>query len=405
MRKISSYLYLFALLITNIGNSASFIICGKYTYDYFGLAAVFGGLLVLESVQSIVLSGFAGHWVDRIGAKKVSVISDFLLFFIVACGAYTASIGYEKWSVVSIFLLINIIKPFQNTSVFVLPKLIVDKDSELYGLNAKSGMFFQLGYLIGLGITGTFVDVIDLSSIMLLDALTFLLSGFLIWFIVTNGHDEVAQKEQRASSSFMSKIKEYIPVLRNNYNLLLLCSIISIQVNLIIAYNTNLFKLVAENLNNNAVNLSILEFTYTIICICVSFSLAKFPHLKIKSVNLFYFVILQGVILFLLSNIYRIEEAVVLVVYFAFTSSIVFPAVFSSLYKSINATDMGKIGGIKSILQSLIAIPVLVTNSIIVDSISLAAGYIYMSILSLIGGLLVYLVYNYNSFDSKQTEE
>ena len=395
--KKNIFLYLSALFITNVGNSASFIICGKYTYDYFGLASVFGALLIMESVQAILFSGFAGYITDRVGAKKISIICDLFLFLIVLTGGIWSSFYSVSWSVVLVYFIINLVKPFQNTAIFALTKNVVEKDEDLFHLNSKVGMVFQLGYLVGLGVTGFFIKYLTYSNIMLLDSLTFLLSAIFILFIkFYEKKEKVIVRTYLSFFTFGDIKEEYLKMLRKNSQLLLLCLIIGIQINLIIAYNTNLFKLVAEKLENNAFNLSILEASYTVSCIVISLLLSKKNFIKIKASTLFYYLILQSLVFFMIPRIGTILTASVLAIIFGMVSSVLFPSLFSSLYKCIVRSDAGKLGGLKSMIQSTIAIPVLIFNSFLVDHFNLSYGYCFLAIISLFGCFLVYSAFNKN---------
>lgn len=393
--KINTRLYLFALLITNIGNSASFIICGKYSYDYFGLASIFGALLIIESIQSILFSGMAGYLTDRIGSQKISVLCDMLLFIIVLAGGILASNNLKNWSVIFVYFIMNLVKPFQNTAIFALAKNVAKTDDDLYRLNSKSGMFFQMGYLIGLGITGFYIKQLSLSAIMVFDSLTFLFSGFLIFSIKANVQSEKKLQPEAYKLLGLTNIKnQYFEIIKKNKRIFFLCIIIGIQINLIIAYNTNLFKFVAENLGNKAFNLSILEAAYTIVCILVGWILSRENFIQIKNNVLFYFLILQSIVFALIPNTINIYYATVLALLFGLVSSVIFPSLFSSLYKCVQGADAGKLGGIKSMLQSLIAVPILLFNSFLVDKFKLEYGYWLLSFSSIVGCYLVYIIFN-----------
>lgn len=392
----NTLLYLAALFITNVGNSASFIICGKYSYDYFGLASVFGALLIMESLQAIIFSGFAGYWTDKIGAKKISVICDLLLFMVVLLGAAFAATEFKGWSIVIVYFVMNLIKPFQNTALFALTKEIAVKDTDLYHLNSKIGMVFQLGYLVGLGVTGFFIKDISLGMIMIFDSLTFLISGLLIFSLATKNKIALVREQYRSLFN-LTKIKnEYILTLRKNNRFFQICLILGIQINLIVAYNTNLFKFVAENLGNKSFALSILESAYTLTCVAVGFILSKKNFVKIKANTLFYFLILQSVIFAIIPITSTIFVATFLALSFGLVSSVMFPELFSSLYKSITDSETGKVGGVKAVMQSVIAIPILILNSFFVDSVSLSFSYWFLSVVSIISCCLVFLAYNKN---------
>lgn len=391
-------LYLSGLFVTNIGNSASFIICGKYTYDYFGLASIFGALLIMESVQSVLFSGFAGYLTDYIGPKKISVLCDVLLFLIVLSGAILALGHLKNWSVILVYFVINLVKPFQNTANFSLARKIVENKEDLYRLNSKSGVFFQLGYLIGLGLTGIFIKEVSLSSIMLFDAFTFLLSGLLIFLIKIPR--TVEKPEHIIFNNFFNlhNIKnEYLKIFKKNHRLFLLCLIVGFQINLIIAYNTNIFKYVAENLNNQASNLSLLEAAYTIICIATGWALSKKNFITIKSEILFFFLILQSLVFLILPKTGNIYLATLMAVLFGLVSSVIFPELFSNLYKCVESSDAGKLGGVKSMIQSLVAVPLLLFNSFLVDKFNLIHGYLFLSLASLLVSYFTYLVFNKKS--------
>lgn len=386
-------LYLIALFITNIGNSASFIICGKYSYDYFGVASIFGALLMLESIQAILLSGFSGILIDKSGAKRVGVICDIALFIVVFIGALTSETSFKSWNIVIVYFLINLIKPIQSTALFALTKKI-SNDEYQYQLNSKIGMHVQLGYLIGLGITGVSLKYLSIKKIMLLDSLTYLISGVLIFFILVDETKSIINTKLLRSFNFKEIVGDYKVLFKKNNRVLLICLVLGIQVNLIVAYNTNLFKYVATIMGNNSAGLSILEGTYTIVCILTSYLISNKRIIKLDSTLIFLFFVLEALVFLIFPFVNKIIFVIPLVFLFAVVSSVVFPSLFSLLYSDIDKSEAGKVGGVKTMFQSVIALPILMLNAYLIDFYNISISYAYLASICLIGSVVMYFIFN-----------
>lgn len=392
-KEYSFYFYLLSVFITFIGNSISFIVCGKYSLDLFGLASVFGGLLLLEQFKSLILSSYSGYLANKFSPKKIAVYCDLICFFITLVCGILANMGHLKVSIVASMFFLNLVKPFYNTSIFSLVRLIAN-ESQLFQLNSRTAVAQQLGCFIGLALAAILIARISVSNLLLIDSLSFLFSAISLTFceeikkFAKLNTGEVRTKILFSFQEIKSKMNGYISIIKSNQRILYFSIMIGIQANLIVAYNTCLFKLISVRFPNHPDYLSYLEIAYSLAIIFISLGIEKFKFLKFCLSNIKLLFLVQTFIFTLFSINFPFNLVLFFVTIYGVLNSLIFPVLFTEFYKVIPMDFIGSAGGLKGTLQAVTAIPILLITGLITDFFNLNYSYIFIASFGL---LLIFL--------------
>lgn len=384
MNRWNSIFYLSAVFITYIGNSMIFIAAGKTAYDQFGLASVFGTLLFLEFIKSFFLSGVSGWVVDRYSARGVAVAADLLLFSFELLMAGLAAIGYVSWAVVLITLAVNFVKPFQNTATFSLVRQITSPE-RLFKLNSRAAAALNAGYLVGLAIAAILLEKVDLPTFLTIDAVTYLASAIL--FLSCSVGTELKSQEEKSLRSIKALWASYIRLMQNQPDLVYLAQLIGLQLSLTIAYNTLLFKNVAERYT--AKDLSLLEGLFTVSYLLVSSLLGMKDRFRLPVRRLWIPFFVQAFCFGVFALPWPLSTIGLAVICFGAMSPIIFASAVTALYEATPDGEQSYVGGLKGSIQALIALPLLVVNNLLVDISGIFSAFIFLSVVNLIGGYVV----------------
>lgn len=368
---MNSALYLAAVFVTNAGNSCAFIILGKYSLDLFGLASVFGGILLLEQVKSLTLSYAGGRLAHRLGAKQMVVLSDLSLFFGgLACGLLALN-GYDKAGILCAALLINLSKPFYSPALFAFVREITPAPS-IRALNSRAAAAQQLGWIAGLAVAGFFIQKIAPGWMIIFDSLTYLLSGTLL--LACKRLSEFTSKDTRTSYSWKTILHH------ESFTWML---VIAVQVNFIVAYNIALFRLVTDRFPDQPSYLSWLEIVFAIPVAAI----AAFRGRGLQTHTAGWAFLLQALVFALLPLASSIVVIALLVAAFGALGAFIFPLAFEKLYSASESTRLTDVGAVKGMVQASVAIPILAAVSALLDFGSLGRAYSAVSLLSAVLGV------------------
>ncbi len=202
-----SGLFVSMLLSTIYGISAAIHITNLTNRFVF-----LGGYLSIPFIINIFLSPIAGGICDKLSRKWVVVICDILsginmfvifYFYNLYNSPNVLFIGFISLSTISIF--------FEN-AIFGLVKEVCNKD-ELYNMNALITLVMYTTKTVGLFSGAFFISKISLSTIIFINALSFLISAFFEFFIRTDKsiiRDDAKLIDLISNLNIRNNFKEFI---------------------------------------------------------------------------------------------------------------------------------------------------------------------------------------------------
>ena len=182
LRQRNFSLLWFGQFISVIGDWVLFIALPFYTYSLTGSVLATGAMFIVSTLPRLVLGSVAGVFVDRWDRKRTMIVADLLRVLIVLMLVLVRSRDW-LWLIYASSFLESIVSQFFNPAKSaVIPLMVGEKD--LLAANSLNGLSDALTRLLGSALGGVLMGWLGFSSVVLLDAGSFLISAFMILLII-----------------------------------------------------------------------------------------------------------------------------------------------------------------------------------------------------------------------------
>jgi MFS family permease len=168
--------------ISIIGDWVLFIALPFYTYSLTGSVLATGAMFIVSTLPQLVLGSIAGVFVDRWDRKRLMIMADLLRFLLILMLLFVRSRDGLWLIYVSAFLESTVSQFFNPAKTAIIPLLVGEKD--LLAANSLNGLSDALTRLLGSALGGVLMGWLGFSSVVLLDAGSFLFSALMITLIV-----------------------------------------------------------------------------------------------------------------------------------------------------------------------------------------------------------------------------
>ena len=188
-----------AQLISMTGDWVIFIALPIYMYQQTGSALATGAMFISNTLPRLLVGSVAGVFVDRWDRKRTMIVADFIraALVIVLLGVIAAE---QLWLIFPLAFLESAVSQFFNQAKnAVLPQLV--RKRQLVTANSLSATSENLTRLIGPPLGGALIGILGVSSVLLLDAVTYAMSAALIMLIAVSRRRDSAPDEQGARGS------------------------------------------------------------------------------------------------------------------------------------------------------------------------------------------------------------
>jgi len=194
--------------ISLVGNVFTLIAIPWFVLQTTG-SATKTGITGFFNILPVVLAGFlGGTFVDRLGYKRTSIISD------LASGVTTAlvpilyfTIGLEFWQLmVLVFLGAFLDTPGSTAREALLPELAEQAGMPIERVTSLTHVIERGARMVGAPLAGLLIGVIGTASVLWLDAASFIISAGIIWILVPRltAHD----KKKSESGKYLDELKD-----------------------------------------------------------------------------------------------------------------------------------------------------------------------------------------------------
>lgn len=171
----------FAQGISLLGDSVTWLGIALLAYEFGGedSSGILATALTLRVTAFILFGSFAGIIADTFSRKRIMLITNFFRMIIVISFAFVSSV----WQLYFLIFVLNIFNAFFSPAYkATIPQLIGKKEN--YGnAIALSNATWQILGILGPGLAGIIAVVWGSRQIFFADALTFIISSLLIFFI------------------------------------------------------------------------------------------------------------------------------------------------------------------------------------------------------------------------------
>jgi MFS family permease len=173
------------------------------------------GLLgTFEFAPFLLLSLFAGVWVDRLRRRPILIVADvgrFVLLGSIPLGALFGMLRIEQLYAVG--LLAGVLTVFFDVAHQAYLPALVSRDQLVEG-NSKLEMSRSVAQIAGPGFAGVLVQLLSAPMAVAADALSFLASGVFLVFI--RAPEPAPVRDPRRGSSIRSELREGLAVVLGN---------------------------------------------------------------------------------------------------------------------------------------------------------------------------------------------
>ena len=171
-----------ASTVSNVGNNLTYIAIPWFVLITTGSAAR-TGITAVAGVLPLVLAGiFGGALVDRLGFKRVSILSDLASSVTVAAiPLLYRTVGIEFWQLLALVFLGSLLdSPGRTARVSLFPDLAGQAGVGLERANALSQGIERFTQVIGPPLAGVLIAVLGESDVLWLDAVSFIISAAIV---------------------------------------------------------------------------------------------------------------------------------------------------------------------------------------------------------------------------------
>lgn len=169
-------------IMSLFGNSILRFALSLYVLDVTGSPAVFGGILALSMIPTVLLSPLGGVLADRLPRQRIMVVLDFTTGALIAGFWAVFPQDGNLAAVTAVMVILSVIQACYQPSVQAsIPSLTADEN-----LTAANGVVIQvqaLATLVGPILGGILYDLLGVYPLLLCSALFFLSSAVLELFL------------------------------------------------------------------------------------------------------------------------------------------------------------------------------------------------------------------------------
>ena len=183
----------FALLwlgnvISLLGNWILLVALPFYIYQRTGSVLATGATFIVETIPTLVLGSLAGVFADRWDRRRTLIVTNVLqaLFLLPLLPVQSHAVGL--WIVYVVALIQSIISQLAYPAFSaVLPNLLAEAD-QLTAANGAMSVAAELSRLIGPALGGALLGLLGLTTVILVDAFSFVFCAIMVLGIVTPPH-------------------------------------------------------------------------------------------------------------------------------------------------------------------------------------------------------------------------
>lgn len=249
--------------VSEIGNMMFAFAMALYIYYITDSSSMMAIFMAISVAVRVVVSPFAGPLVDRLNKVRVIYITDFVRGFMFLGLAYIFYQGLDDVNTILLLLYIVTIISSINAAFFFpaatssVPDIVGEEN--LQQAQGVQGFLLAIPQLIGGFLGAGFLDTVGVELIILLNGISFVLSGFSEMFIRTPFKKEVVLLPKEERNSILQDYKESLKYIKkiNLMSLLAFFLVINFAVTPLFSIGTPiLFKGILARENT-------MEYAYT----------------------------------------------------------------------------------------------------------------------------------------------
>ncbi len=226
--------FLFGQTVSNVGSSFTMFALPLLVFQLTGSALNLALVAAAEYVPYLLFGLLIGAWVDRVDRKRLMVFADVAQALVISSIPLLAALDLlSVWWIYAVGFVSSTLWICFNTAEFAaIPSLVSSEN--LAAANGRLQASYSAATVVGPLLAGLMVALVPTHTVLLFDALSFLLSALVVALIGTSFNAVTA--EQQMSEGFRGNIAEglkYVlghPVMRNTCLLMALVNCVGFTV-------------------------------------------------------------------------------------------------------------------------------------------------------------------------------
>lgn len=248
-----------AALINRFGDSIDAIASAWIVYEVTGNAAWSAVIFALNKMPTILVTPFAGAWVEGRNKKNIMVVTDIIRAICVAIVATGYWLGFlNVWIIALTTLTISTVEAFRGPANTALTPKVLDKKYYEYGMSLMTTLSTVVE-LVGTALAAGIIALIGTAGAIYLDMVTFILSALIIAGV--NTKEQILQTQKFDAQEYFTTLKEGITYVKNEKAVLFFVGFAVFANGIMVPFNSLQAPLTNEILGGGAEVLSILSIT------------------------------------------------------------------------------------------------------------------------------------------------
>ncbi len=213
---------LYALYAANVisvsGNVMAFIAIPWFVLQTTHSASQTGLTAAVTALPGVLAAFLGGAIIDRVGYKRTSVIADVLSGAAIGMiPLLFSTIGLSFAGLLALVFVGNLLDaPGTTAREAITPDL-----AELAGMSMERATAFQdavgrVARLIGAPVAGVLIALVGTSTVLWIDAVTFIASALLVWLCVPRPSAQAAPAKPKSESSYLKDMAEGLRFIRQD---------------------------------------------------------------------------------------------------------------------------------------------------------------------------------------------
>jgi MFS family permease len=243
--------------ISTLGTTMTFLAIPWYVLSTTGSASKTGIAAAAETIPLALASALGGPFVDRLGARRVSVISDAVsAVAIAAIPALDDTVGLSFWQLCLLIGVVGFARGPGDTSRHVLvPGLSKLGNTPLERATSLYDGVSRGARMLGAPLAGVLIAVMGASNILLIDALTFAVSAALVQAMVPSS---VRPATASDPEPYLPQLRAGLRYVRHDRLVAGLTSMVMVTNLLDAAYSSVLVPVYARDVLHSSVDLGLM---------------------------------------------------------------------------------------------------------------------------------------------------
>jgi MFS family permease len=229
------WMFLLGQTVSNVGSSFTIFVLPLLVFKLTGSAFNLALVASAEYIPYLLFGLIIGAWVDRVDRRRLMILTDIAQALVISSIPLLGALGLlSVWWIYAVGFVSSTLWIFFNTAEFAaVPSLVPEED-----LPAANG-YLQASYatatVVGPLLAGLLVAVAPIHLVLVVDALSFLVSALAVGLIKVSFNDADSAERQRSERLQRDVVEglRYVlghPILRNTCLMMALVSCVGFTV-------------------------------------------------------------------------------------------------------------------------------------------------------------------------------